>query len=362
MPDTAPAKERMYAAYQQNIEDACEAGLSAGARVMLCSVVANLRDWAPFASVHDPKISADARDTCEALLRTGMDEESKGNAEAAYDAFRKAAEADPMYAEAQYRLGLSLYKKNDFVGARDCLVKANQCDALQLRANGRINQCVRQVAAALESKGVQFVDIAGEFDRIAPNGIPDRTHLWDFVHFNFAGNYEAARMLFAQIVKAPPFAAGGPESLQPLPQAECEKLLCFTPSAHLRHARALMPAFTFWGVSRENIQWLEGRIKTLEAETASLKPEQVGEEYRKSLALNEGDYYLRARYIRLLLESGGVDEAVIMAEGLAKRHPWKSGSYRCLADALTASGDFKGAKRARTILENRFKERPVASK
>jgi hypothetical protein len=52
-----PAMEYVYNHFEQNLKDICQAGLKAGAKVILCNVGSNLKDCPPFASLHKPNLS-----------------------------------------------------------------------------------------------------------------------------------------------------------------------------------------------------------------------------------------------------------------------------------------------------------------
>jgi tetratricopeptide (TPR) repeat protein len=127
-----PRMDDVYAQFRGNLERIVAEGEAAGARVVLCTVAVNLRDCAPFAGV-------DAR---------------------------------------------AAYERGDIEKARDL-------DRLRFRADSRINDVIRDIAAAHEA--VTLVDIEALF------GATGEELFIDHVHFTREGHYRLASAVAAAV-------------------------------------------------------------------------------------------------------------------------------------------------------------------
>jgi hypothetical protein len=201
--------EAVYGHFRENLKDICEAGRRSGAKVIVSTVAVNLKDCAPFGSLHRPDLNEASLRAWDGDYRAGVESESSGRFEKAMENFLKASALDDTYADLQFRLArcsLALGQTDQaaayFAGARDM-------DALRFRADTRINEIIRQM------KDVSIIDAEKAFvtggDDFIPAGIestcgiPGEYLFYDHVHPNFAGTY-----LLAHIVSGLKAAASFP--------------------------------------------------------------------------------------------------------------------------------------------------------
>ena len=205
VPADAPALIRMYNNFQGNLRDIVAAARDSGAPVLISTVGVNLKDSAPFASLHRAALTPKELEAWEGKFREGKALEEAGKPGEALDRYLSAAAIDDRYAELQFRLGRVYSALANFTEAKRCFALARDLDALRFRADGRINEIIRSVAGAA-GPGVEFVDGEGVLAEGSPHGIPGRELFYEHVHMNPHGNYLLARALFPRVVA---LSAGG---------------------------------------------------------------------------------------------------------------------------------------------------------
>src|SRR5207245_345043 len=63
---------RVYAHFRANLGDICRVGVAAGVPVVLCTIPVNLKDCAPFASLHAPALAGAQLDAWDQLFQAGV--------------------------------------------------------------------------------------------------------------------------------------------------------------------------------------------------------------------------------------------------------------------------------------------------
>jgi len=208
-----PQRACVYRNFGDNLERICRGGLGAGADVVVSTVAVNLRDFPPLGSLHRNDLTTRQAEQWDRLYREGAMFEIKGDISQAISCYRQAADLDGHYAELHFRLARCLLRAGDRDAARRHFSLARDWDALQLRADGRLNDIVRAVAGKLsgpELKGqsavarVRFVetDAALAASERCLDGIPGREFFYEHVHLNFDGDYEVAVTLLPAVVQS----------------------------------------------------------------------------------------------------------------------------------------------------------------
>jgi Flp pilus assembly protein TadD len=221
-----PRLEAVYGNFEENLRGIITAASGAGAKTVLCTVVANLKDCPPFLSRHRQGLSRSQRSEWQVTFDDGRLDWRLGDDELARARLTEALRIDPQYADTHFMLGSIDLRAGDTEGARRHLVDALHWDALRFRPDPRINQIVREVARG--SKGVVLVDAAvamgsDPYSNAPPSG---REILFEHVHLDWPGNYLLARMI-AQGAAAAQF--GGPEPARGwLDSAACADALAYT--------------------------------------------------------------------------------------------------------------------------------------
>lgn len=318
VPRSSPLMEKVYDNFERNLRDTIEVARGAGARVIVATVATNLRDCAPFASLHRADLSPDALRSWKILVQQGSELENSRAYPDALKAYRSAEEIDGQYAELEFRIARCLRALGNDGTARDYFTTARDLDTLRFRADSRINDINREVAAS--SKWAELVDAANIFSRESPNGPATGSEfVYEHVHLTPDGNYLLARAMFLQIASKLPSEAGPVSAEKDVPsQAECERLLAFTPHDQVRIANEMLqrlqkPPFT--NQINHSDQVLRLAFK---AEVPDENPNQTSSEYQWAIAQKPDDRVLHYNYGLFLY---GYDRKAAI-EQLRLSRPW----------------------------------------
>jgi tetratricopeptide (TPR) repeat protein len=243
-----PKLEAVYRNFSANLQDIVDAAGKAGIKTVLATVVANLKDSAPFISMNRPGLTAAETKSWHEAFEAGVVASDLGDSESALYDFTESLRIDPQYAEAHFRVAKLEEALGDRASSRRQYLEALHWDALRFRPDKRINDIVRQVARGAEGT-VLLVDAAKAMgsDPGSPGPLSGHEILFDHVHFNWAGNFRVAQLL------ADGCAKELSERDQPpgdrIDAAGCAAALGYTPDAELRMLKVLVqltlkPPFT----------------------------------------------------------------------------------------------------------------------
>ena len=191
-----PRLEAVYRNFEANLRDILAIAQAAGAPTLLCTPAGNLKDCAPFLSLHRADLGDADRAVWQHRFDRGRIEWLLGENAAAHADLTDAWRLDPQYADTAFLLGSLELQAGDVAAARGHLLAAQHWDALRFRPDPRINEIVRRVAADATGR-VTLVDAAARFgsdpDAMAPP--PGREVFFEHVHLDWEGNYRLARWL-----------------------------------------------------------------------------------------------------------------------------------------------------------------------
>ena len=196
-----PDLERSYAHFARNLEDMVVAAEAHSANLILVTVASNLRDFAPFASLHPDDVDVEAVRRFRTALSEGRRRHARGDCEGALLEFGRIAAIDPEFAELHFRRGSCLLDLDREDEAREALGRARDLDLGRYRADSRINAIIRDVAAASEASGATLVDAERRFEEsgLSLHGLPGSELFYDHVHLTFEGSYLLARSVLPAI-------------------------------------------------------------------------------------------------------------------------------------------------------------------
>ena len=220
-----PRMKKVYRYYESNLQDIVECARKAGAGIILSTVGSNLKDLAPFASEHGRKVVPE----WDSFFEAGKNDESSGRFKQAIEDFRSASAIDDGYAELHFRMGRCYQALRQFARAKDEFIRARDLDALRVRADSKINDIVRQVAAGKKEDGAVFFDAAETLNAHSPEGISGKELFYEHAHLNFTGNYVLAKAMLPAIERQLPAwikAHGGNKAV--LSQEDCARDLGYT--------------------------------------------------------------------------------------------------------------------------------------
>src|SRR5271166_3534881 len=166
----SPQMRPVYENFAANLRDIGAVARRAGAHVLVSTVATNLKDCAPFASLHREGIRPDELSSWEGLVQRGAALENAGSHSEALKLYLAAADIDPQYAELQFRIARCMWAMGDFAGAKERFARAQDLDTLRFRADSKLNEVIRTVAG--QDSGVGLVDgaavLAGESEHEVP--------------------------------------------------------------------------------------------------------------------------------------------------------------------------------------------------
>lgn len=214
--------------FRDNLLAIARSAASAGAETLLCTVLTNQRDFAPFHSQHRPGLSQDDLARWQADFSAGQQAEARGDSAAAGRSFRAALALDDRYAELQFRLGRLALADGRDAEARRFLQRALDLDTLRFRADSRLNATIRKLGRTAPP-GLTVVDVAADLGAASLHGVPGDDLLYEHVHLTLRGTYAVARELFPLIAAdlERRGIAHGPPSV-PLGFDEIRQRLAFT--------------------------------------------------------------------------------------------------------------------------------------
>jgi len=226
---TEPAMETVYHHFEENLSDICKVGRASRIPVIVSTVGTNLKDCAPFGSLHRPGLQEEDLQQWKRTVAEGVSFHQRREYVQAIERFLKAEEIDPEYAELHFRMGQSYQGMGNFKAAEERFERARDLDTLRFRADTRINQIIRQVAEGKSDRGIFLVDSLKAIEGNSPNRIPGQELFYEHVHLNFHGTYVVAREIYEQIQDLLPeeiakYASGYPVLLE----QGCANRLAFT--------------------------------------------------------------------------------------------------------------------------------------
>lgn len=362
----SPARDVVREHFSADLEEICDAARGTATKVLFSTVSVNLKDCAPFGSLHPDAFGANQSNEWEAAYQRGIAAESASQPDAALEAYRRTAAIDGQFADLRYRMGRCLASRGDFAKARDEFVKAVDCDAIPFRCDSRLNDVVRDVAAR---RGIPLVDAERTMAAAdaAEHGIPGDALFLDHVHFNFHGNYELASALFPAV--APKVVGALGATLQTgrplLGEKDSAERLAFTPWDEIKVLRPiakLIAAPPFQGQMdfTQRLANLRIRIQSLETSFKRNGPMSAMQTYVSAMERAPDDWYLHRNLGELMNETGHHDTAIVQAEWVVNRFPQHLPFQLLLACSRIDGGDFPGASRDLEIILRRDPMNAVA--
>ncbi len=224
--------EAVYHNFEANLRGIVKAASGCGAKTVVCTVVANLKDCPPLLSVHRGGLLQGELASWKAAFEAGRLAWSLGDVSQAQAHLLEALRADSQFADTQFMLGSLDLQSGDTESARRRFVEAMHWDALRFRPDPRINQVIRQVAGQSRT-GLTLLDTALALgsDPASTGPISGREILFEHVHFDWLGNYRVARMMARACSSA--LFGDDPGDAGWLDSAACADALAYTPHERL---------------------------------------------------------------------------------------------------------------------------------
>jgi len=326
-----PRMAKVYSHFEANLRDIIQLGKKSGANVIVSTVASNLKDCAPFASLHRAGFTDAQRAEWEKLYQSGIVHESATNHTTALVSYQSAARLDDRYAELHFRIGRCQLALGHFADAKTSFERACDLDALRFRADTRINQSTQATAGT--PTGSELVDVSAMVARQSIRNIPGEEFFYEHVHLNFAGNYSAARAFAEQI-------SGDATNAFRFPQeAECAQRLAVTDFDRYRvldevRQRLEQPPFNSQLGHEERGQRIREQLRRLDK--ASLT--NAVAIYELAIARSPDDPVLRENYATLLQDFGQAREAEVQWRKAVQLLPHSEQAWFGLGNLLDSDG------------------------
>ena len=339
----------VYRNFGANLRGIVRAASGAGARIVLCTVVANLKDCPPFLSVHRAGLSEADLASWTAAFDAGRLAWIYGDAPRARVGLGEALRMDPHYADTQFMLGSIDLGSGDTASARRRFVEALHWDALRFRPDPAINEVIRGVAA--DSGGrASLLDLADELgaDPDSTGPVSGREILFEHVHFDWEGNYRLARMMARSCAAA--LFGSDPGDSGWLTRDACAAALAYTPHERLpmllrNEVLVRRPPFTnqltHVGDEARNAREIEAARKVADDPAAAARAAQVA---KAALARDPGNPELAGILEGIDLDLGDLEGALALARQAAELLPADFAMSADEASILMRLGRFPDAE------------------
>jgi tetratricopeptide (TPR) repeat protein len=336
---------RVYSHYEENLRDICRIAEKSGAEMILSTVGVNMRDCAPFASLHKPDMDPGKLDQWDVLFDQGRELEELKKHEEAVRFYLEAAEIDDTFAELEFRLGRCYQELGELDRAAERYEQARDLDVLRFRADRRINEIVRGIAE--DGDGIYLADAARRLKEQGPHQSIGREFLLDHVHLNFSGNFQVAQSMLEQVRKVLPdwiFQKAGGQPV--LTEPELAAKIVYTPwdQYNIRtqiHQMIMFPPFISRTNNDEMVEYNRSLLEELGVSQQEEKLQETLSQYEAALKENQTHRSVRVRYA--FLQGGSLKNMKESEEAwrrLIAEHPlfWKY--YFGLGKTLAADRRF----------------------
>lgn len=345
-----PGRARVYDHFRANLQDILDALGAGGAQVLLATVPVNLKDFPPVASLPNPGLSSGQGGSWQAAYDRGNASAKAGQLKEALSHFQDALTTDAHPANLHFRLAQVHLALEQFDQAKAAYSLARDRDALQLRTDTRLNQIIRQAAAATSPKRLRLVDAEQAFSdsEWSDHGIPGQQLFSDHVHLRFLGDYLLARTFLSNIT-AVCGTTLGPPAPAPVPSIEqCAEALAYNEweDAEVRAASLQQldsPPFMDQLDHKERVARAKAELDARTRRIAAAGVDRLKASYDEVLAQRPDDWQVHLNYGAFLMLRGDTTNAVAHLRVPVRLFPDQASFRIRLADALAWSGQRREA-------------------
>lgn len=170
--------------FAHNLEAMIQLCEACKARVILVDPPCNLKDFSPFKSEHDHRMTVAEQKKYAEHLEQVSERITKNEFEIASAELQELINQDPLHAESYFLMGKAKLGMRQFDEAKANFVKARDLDVCPLRVITPISRRIREVASEKRVPLIPFVDIVSQRvkDLGDPSGIPGNESFLDHVH------------------------------------------------------------------------------------------------------------------------------------------------------------------------------------
>jgi tetratricopeptide (TPR) repeat protein len=204
--ESNPRLQAVYGNFEQNLKDIIAAGRNSGAKIVLSTMAVNLKDCAPFASLHRSDLSEHQLNDWQTFFDAGVKAQAEGDFGKAATNYEQAGRIDDRFAELRFRRGQCALALNEVAKAQTEYTAARDLDALRFRCDSRLNEIIRQQAVG----DVALADGERVLADASSDGLVGNECFYEHVHLTFQGNYLLARAIAEKAEKALTIPEKGP--------------------------------------------------------------------------------------------------------------------------------------------------------
>jgi tetratricopeptide (TPR) repeat protein len=346
-----PNRLRAYANFQKNLDDILRAGQAAGVPVILSTVGSNLKDCAPFGSLHSVGLNEIQKREWDDIYQEGIALEAAGDYPSALKKYEQAASIDPQYAELHFRAGRCQLALTNAVQALSDFELARDDDTLAFRADGRLNRIIEDAAEAKAKDGVYFLDACGALAQSSPAKISGNELFYEHVHLNFDGNYLLGRAFAEQTLKLLPKSILARGKSEWASAEFCERRLGVSPWDRFRvwqenYSRVSEPPFTDQLNAAQRAKFYAAKLQELNSQMTEETREESRATYEAALALTPDDYFLRGNFAQFLDQAGDLADAPREEQRVSELLPQNPMTPCIVGRFLIRLGDSSGAEKS----------------
>lgn len=334
--------EDVYSHYENNLREIIDILQDKNMHVILSSVPVNLRDSAPFGSIHSSDITEAELSSWNALNEQADKAFTQKNWAKAKDHYQALLKIDNEYAESHFRLATTLENMRDYALAETHFKAALHYDTKRFRSNHVINEIVAQVASDEDKESLSFVDSVAIFKRASQPYVPGWNLLHEHVHFDYEGNYYLANA-FTQAILADLTPS---KNYSSMPKEQAAELIGFpnheTNQVMDRLLKMVQKSpFTNQSNFAELKSHTESRREQISKEVGT--PADMLKKRQKLIEQNSADWKIHYELAELNRFLRNKEAFYFHLTELIKLHPHNHESYIKLAEFLSANGKFKEA-------------------
>jgi tetratricopeptide (TPR) repeat protein len=344
-----PARLRAYENFRRNLEDILRAGRHSGVPVMLSTVAVNVKECAPFASLHASGLVGSEEASWNKTYEEGVALESQGSYREALARYKEAARIDSQNADLQFRVGTCDLALTNYDQARRDFELARDYDALSFRADTTINQAIKAAAARHAGQGVCLVDAAEVLAQSSPARIPGLDFFYEHVHLNFDGNYLLALSFGEQVKRLLPDSITVRDKGSWAAAELCDRRLAVTVWDRQRvwqpiFNRISYPPFTGQLNHDAFFKMCEAKLNEAKAQMSLQTPEQARQMYEQALALAPEDNLLHGNFEKFLEAAGDLTQAIAESQRVCELVPYLPGPCYYTGTLLIRQGRIREAE------------------
>ena len=182
--------------FKENVAEILRLAREKQIPVLFLKPVSNLKDFAPFHSVHMKTLTAGELAKWEKSYGEGKQKQIQGNLTEALNFYLQAYQLDPTYADLSFRLGQIYFRKGDLARAKQLFEEARDNDAIVFRATKDILSYLEELE---KSENLQLVDTEKVLAAEAPGGIMGEPIIEDNAHFSLKGHSLVGRLVAEEL-------------------------------------------------------------------------------------------------------------------------------------------------------------------